>query len=788
VTQPTKRFGSSAAQAPAAHGGLDLPVLALLLALAGVAGCAPGTSDSTVRATARSDGAAAPDVPPKSYDGFVSARDYGSLEEAIASEQKLWLPAGEYVVDNPLVIRRDTPLYLHAGDQSHTRIIGIDATKPLIVIETAPHVSLVGLMLVPAKLPAPDALALVARNASPTTIELQDCRVKQGGLAFLGPGRIQIQNCPMRPGGMVRNAILVDHPDALVDILGGDISNGGDAPRVPTEEAYHVRSKRGRLRIYSMSVEATIGPADFRIDSASRHGPHVLTAVRSEGNNGGNKGSYRYEMLQVPDTDEKVDLILKSNIGAWGSGGYGKALFLGYNARGTVWMLGNNVQKGAAHLAEGIAPGATLVAIGNFVYDDVDPLPVAGARTISRSNIYFHSLRERTRAGDDPAARERSRRDLPLKRFVGFESPAGQAPPPIPDDVVPAPLPRLEVNRALPGMLDAGEYGAKGDGVADDTEPLQRALDAQCGRRVGGQIFFPAGTYRITKPLEYNSLSSCRHDTSGYLVGQGRERTRIVRDPRTSGGVFQTHSMAGVTIQGISFEAAPWRPDAPDPTTESAFALGGGPGAGPVSHFDAFYDVGFRGAKYGLGVRLVREGGNGEGNMIIDSEFRDSHIGLGIGSFNALNNNVFDSHFENLDQMIGHGEEGRAGGVWSVFGATGRRLREALMSFRAASDGAWYSERLDAEAPRILPTRTSGGYFPMLFDRSDLRPAPKGRLVLDLAQGGGVIFLHSKVAGLELSLRTRSRSMYAIRIGGAVDGWNGATSRGGHGRIVEIGE
>ena len=68
---------------------------------------------------------------------------------------------------------------------------------------------------------------------------------------------------------------------------------------------------------------AALGPADFRIDSASAHGPHVLSAVRSEGNNGANRGSYRSTMVEVPESTELIDLVMKSNIGAWGSGGYG---------------------------------------------------------------------------------------------------------------------------------------------------------------------------------------------------------------------------------------------------------------------------------------------------------------------------------------------------------------------------------------------------------------------------------------------------------------------------------
>ncbi len=45
-------------------------------------------------------------------------------------------------------------------------------------------------------------------------------------------------------------------------------------------------------------------------------------------------------------------------------------------------------------------------------------------------------------------------------------------------------------------MTDAKDFGAKGDGQADDTEALQHTLD-----QGGGSIVLARGTYRLTKPL-----------------------------------------------------------------------------------------------------------------------------------------------------------------------------------------------------------------------------------------------------------------------------------------------
>ena len=66
-------------------------------------------------------------------------------------------------------------------------------------------------------------------------------------------------------------------------------------------------------------------------------------------------------------------------------------------------------------------------------------------------------------------------------------------------------------------------YSAKGDGVADDTDALQRALlDWQGSRRA---IHLPAGTYLVSRPLR---LRSAVGGGQTRIVGDGREET-IVR-------------------------------------------------------------------------------------------------------------------------------------------------------------------------------------------------------------------------------------------------------------------
>jgi len=68
------------------------------------------------------------------------------------------------------------------------------------------------------------------------------------------------------------------------------------------------------------------------------------------------------------------------------------------------------------------------------------------------------------------------------------------------------------------GVVSVLEYGAKGDGVTDDTAAIQAAID------VGGPVYFPSGTYIISAPL------SVRNNKSLSMFGpEGAKPTAIIR-------------------------------------------------------------------------------------------------------------------------------------------------------------------------------------------------------------------------------------------------------------------
>ncbi|HZB19027.1 MAG TPA: glycosyl hydrolase family 28-related protein, partial [Blastococcus sp.] len=91
-----------------------------------------------------------------------------------------------------------------------------------------------------------------------------------------------------------------------------------------------------------------------------------------------------------------------------------------------------------------------------------------------------------------PTAGQLSRRSLLLLGGAGLASPLiarGQSGPSS------GPT-RLVTRSDDDEILDAREYGARGNGTADDTRALQRLIDASARR--GAVAIVPAGTYRCT--------------------------------------------------------------------------------------------------------------------------------------------------------------------------------------------------------------------------------------------------------------------------------------------------
>lgn len=81
----------------------------------------------------------------------------------------------------------------------------------------------------------------------------------------------------------------------------------------------------------------------------------------------------------------------------------------------------------------------------------------------------------------------------------------------------------------VPVVIDVRDTGARGDGRADDTSAIQRAID-RAGEMGGGAVRIPAGTYRLTGQLRLR-------DSGVVLRGRGRNET-ILRFERSLSDLF----------------------------------------------------------------------------------------------------------------------------------------------------------------------------------------------------------------------------------------------------------
>ena len=71
--------------------------------------------------------------------------------------------------------------------------------------------------------------------------------------------------------------------------------------------------------------------------------------------------------------------------------------------------------------------------------------------------------------------------------------------------------------------LSVKNYGAKGDGITDDTDAIQRAINDRWNTMDFSAIFFPAGTYNISNTIYIRPNVS--------LIGEGSTMTTIVMIP-----------------------------------------------------------------------------------------------------------------------------------------------------------------------------------------------------------------------------------------------------------------
>lgn len=98
----------------------------------------------------------------------------------------------------------------------------------------------------------------------------------------------------------------------------------------------------------------------------------------------------------------------------------------------------------------------------------------------------------------------------------------------------------VEAAQPTTDTLNVKDFGAVGDGVTDDHEAMQAAIDAASQGLGGGKLYFPEGTYLVKKMVQLKSNIDIRlHDDATILNGinfQGRPSIVFMTGPFINGG------------------------------------------------------------------------------------------------------------------------------------------------------------------------------------------------------------------------------------------------------------
>jgi hypothetical protein len=95
------------------------------------------------------------------------------------------------------------------------------------------------------------------------------------------------------------------------------------------------------------------------------------------------------------------------------------------------------------------------------------------------------------------------------------------------------------LNNKLQDLVSVKDFGAKGDGTTDDTASIQAAINLAC--TYGGNVYLPAGTYKISAALVFTMNSS--------LVDPVK-RPSMSGDGMAATTIYQTVNANGIEIVG----------------------------------------------------------------------------------------------------------------------------------------------------------------------------------------------------------------------------------------------
>jgi hypothetical protein len=222
------------------------------------------------------------------------------------------------------------------------------------------------------------------------------------------------------------------------------------------------------------------------------------------------------------------------------------------------------------------------------------------------------------------------------------------------------------------------DYGAVGDGKADDTAALQRALDDLATHEKACVLYVPAGTYRLTQTVK--TVRKAHTNCQGVaVVGADPDTTTLLWDGPAAGTIFQWDAWYS-RIGRLTLDGA----------RRADIALQYGPA---FSTYNETSDLVFKDVKSGLVFGGPKYNGQAE-NEVLRCRFVRCDTGVMTVGWNSMDVWVWYCRFEDCGRGV-HNVMGN----WHVWQCLFLRSRDSdlstqnLMAFSVANNTSVGSRR-----------------------------------------------------------------------------------------------
>jgi len=179
------------------------------------------------------------------------------------------------------------------------------------------------------------------------------------------------------------------------------------------------------------------------------------------------------------------------------------------------------------------------------------------------------------------------------------------------------------------------DFGAVGDGQADDTDSLQRALDEIREHRNASVLYLPAGTYRLTRTLK--TLRKAHTDNMVSILGEDPAKVVLKWDGPEQGTIFHWDAwyarLSRLTLDGAG---------------RAKTCLFYGP---QFSTYNETSDLVFCDAATGIDFGAPQTAGQAE-NLVLRCQFRRCGVGLQTVNWNSMDIWVWYCRFEDCGRGI----------------------------------------------------------------------------------------------------------------------------------------